>query len=151
VIIRVAHSPDSDDAFMFHALKSKRIVVPDLDFTFTAADTESLSAMAGEDVADVLAVSIARYPTIADRWLLLPHGMSVGRGYGPVVVANHATALADLSGKRIGVPGLRTTANLVLRLVLPEFEPVVIPIARSNVVQAPLRRDAAVLISTRAD
>lgn len=148
-VVRVAHSPDSDDAFMFHALATKRLSFPDLEFTFEAADTESLNAKAMDDTADVLAVSIARYPAIADRWLLLPHGMSVGRGYGPVLVANEKKTLADLRGKRIGVPGLRTTAHLVLRLVLPEFEAVVIPIAPFERVFEALRShtvDAAVLI-----
>jgi 1,4-dihydroxy-6-naphthoate synthase len=152
--IRVAHSPDSDDAFMFYALAKERITTSGLHFVFTSADTEALNAMAdrrdgGDNQPDVLAISIARYPAIADRWLLLPHGMSVGRGYGPVVVANRKTTLAELAGKRIGVPGLRTTAHLVLRLVGPAFEPVVIPIAPFERVFEALRSgevDAAVLI-----
>jgi 1,4-dihydroxy-6-naphthoate synthase len=147
--IRLAFSPDSDDMFMFHALLEKEVRVPGLEFVAERADTESLNALAEKDAADVLAVSIARYPAIADRWLLLPHGMSVGRGYGPVVVANEKRTLEDLRGKRIGVPGLRTTANLVLRLVLPEFEAVVIPIAPFEKVFEALRAktvDAAVLI-----
>ncbi len=77
---------------------------------------------------DVIAVSIARYATIAKDWLLLPHGASIGRGYGPVGVAKEATPLEALRGKRIGIPGLRTTAYATLRLLLPEFEPIVIPI-----------------------
>ena len=71
---------------------------------------------------DVIAVSIARYASIAGDWLLLPHGASIGRGYGPVVVASNECTLHALTGKRIGVPGLRTTAYATLRLLLPEFE-----------------------------
>ncbi|MGH7269005.1 MAG: MqnA/MqnD/SBP family protein [Polyangiaceae bacterium] len=87
----------------------------------------NVRAAAGE--LDVVAVSIARWPSIARDYLLLPHGMSVGRGYGPVVVAERGCDLASLEGARIGVPGLRTTACLVLRLLLPRFEAVVVPIS----------------------
>jgi 1,4-dihydroxy-6-naphthoate synthase len=128
VKIRIAHSPDSDDAFMFHALLHEKIDAEGLTFSFSQNDTESLNALADTDEADVLAVSCARYATIADRWLLLPHGASVGRGYGPVVVANAPCTLESLEGKRIGVPGLRTTAYMVLRILLERFEPVTIPI-----------------------
>lgn len=144
--IRLAFSPDSDDMFMFHALLEGEVRVPGMEFVAQRADTESLNAMAERDEADVLAVSIARYPAIADRWLLLPHGMSVGRGYGPVLVAPEKIEPAR---KRIGVPGLRTTANLVLRLLVPEFEAVVIPISPFERVFDALRSgevDAAVLI-----
>ena len=77
----------------------------------------------------MIAVSIARYATLAQTYLLLPHGASVGRGYGPVVVTGAPSTLADLSGRRIGIPGLHTTAYLTLRLLLPTFEPKVIPIS----------------------
>ncbi len=130
--IRLAFSPDSDDIFMFWALLSGKIDSEGLVFEAERADTEALNARAGAGQAgelDVVAVSIARYPAIARDYLLLRHGMSVGRGYGPVVVAPRARDLASLEGARIGVPGLRTTAYLVLRLLLPRFEPVVVPIS----------------------
>jgi 1,4-dihydroxy-6-naphthoate synthase len=127
--IRVAFSPDSDDIFMFWALLSGKIDTEGLEFEAERADTETLNARAAAGELDVVAVSIARYPAIARDYLLLRHGMSVGRGYGPVVVAPHARDLASLEGARIGVPGLRTTAYLVLRLLLPLFEPVVVPIS----------------------
>jgi len=145
--IRIAHSPDSDDAFMFHALVHSKIDTEGLSFSFSQHDTETLNAIGEKDDADVLAVSCARYATIADRWLLLPHGASVGRGYGPVVVAKSARTLSSLEGARIGVPGLRTTATMVLRILLDRFEPVTIPITpyarvwdalRSNEVDAAL-------------
>jgi|CZKU01.1.fsa_nt_gi 1,4-dihydroxy-6-naphthoate synthase len=127
--IRLAFSPDSDDIFMFWALLSGKIDCEGLVFEAERADTETLNARAAAGELDVIAVSIARYAAIARDYLLLRHGMSVGRGYGPVVVAPGARELASLEGARIGVPGLRTTAYLVLRLLLPRFEPVVVPIS----------------------
>ncbi len=127
--IRLAFSPDSDDLFMFWPLLAGKVDAGGFDFVAERADTEALNARADAGDLDVVAVSVARWPTIADKYLLLPHGMSVGRGYGPVVVATSARSLASLEGRRIGVPGLRTTAALVLRLLLPRFEPVVVPIS----------------------
>ena len=127
--VRIAFSPDSDDLFMFWPLLSGKIDPEGLVFEVERADTESLNARAARADLDVVAVSIARWPSIAAHYLLLSHGMSVGRGYGPVVVAEQPRDLASLRGARIGVPGLRTTAYLVLRLLVPEFEPVVVPIA----------------------
>jgi 1,4-dihydroxy-6-naphthoate synthase len=129
--IRLAFSPDSDDVFMFWALLHGRIDTEGLTFTAERADTEALNTRAAGDDVDVLAVSMAESGRICDRWLLLPHGASVGRGYGPMVVARPDSAflgLDGLRGKRVGVPGLRTTAYLVLRLFAPDFEPVVVPI-----------------------
>ena len=147
--VRLAFSPDGDDAFMFWALLRGKIDTEGLRFVAEQHDTESLNAMADREAVDVLAVSMARYAAVADRYLLLPHGASVGRGYGPVVVAPSALSLADLAGKRVAVPGLRTTAYLVLRLLLPRFEPVVVPIAPHDLVFQALRSgnvDAALLI-----
>jgi 1,4-dihydroxy-6-naphthoate synthase len=127
--IRLAFSPDSDDIFMFWPLLEGKVDAEGLTFEVERADTEALNARAAAGDIDVVAVSIARWPAIADRYLLLPHGMSVGRGYGPVVVATSARTLTSLEGRRIGVPGLRTTATTVLRLLLPRFEPVVVPIS----------------------
>jgi 1,4-dihydroxy-6-naphthoate synthase len=127
--IRLAFSPDSDDIFMFWALLSGKIDPEGLVFEADRADTETLNASAAAGELDVVAVSVARYPSIARDYLLLRHGMSVGRGYGPVVVAPRPRDLASLEGARIGVPGLRTTAYMVLRLLLPRFEPVVVPIS----------------------
>jgi 1,4-dihydroxy-6-naphthoate synthase len=153
--IRLAFSPDSDDIFMFWALLNGKVDAEGLSFAAERADTETLNQWAERGSAEapsVIAVSIAQYGRIARDHLLLPHGMSVGRGYGPVVVTNAATkapTLDALAGKRIGVPGLRTTAYLVLRLLLPSFEPVVVPIAPYARVFEELRAgriDAALLI-----
>jgi 1,4-dihydroxy-6-naphthoate synthase len=150
--IRLAFSPDSDDIFMFWALLRGAIDTEGLTFVATRADTETLNLAAeGADRFDVVAVSIAQYARVAREHLLLPHGMSVGRGYGPVVVTRERVPvpLAALEGKRIGIPGVRTTAYLVLRLLLPRFEPVVVPIAPYARVFDELRSgaiDAALLI-----
>lgn len=127
--IRLAFSPDSDDIFMFWALLNGKVATGDLVFEAARADTETLNELAEKGGADVVAVSIAQYARVAKDYLLLPHGMSVGRGYGPVLVAREERSLGSLAGKRIGVPGLRTTAFLVLSLLLEDFEPVVVPIS----------------------
>jgi 1,4-dihydroxy-6-naphthoate synthase len=147
--IRLAFSPDSDDLFMFWPLLHGKVDAEGLTFTHEREDTETLNARAERGDVDVLAVSIARYATIAQDWLLLPHGASIGRGYGPVVVTKDGGALEALRGKRIGVPGLRTTAYMTLRLLLPEFEAVVVPIQPYARIFEALRAhevDAALLI-----
>jgi 1,4-dihydroxy-6-naphthoate synthase len=128
--IRLAYSPDSDDAFMFWAIAQGRIELGGLRFEHARADTEALNLAAqGARGPDVSAVSIHQYAYLSADYLLLPHGGSVGAGYGPVLVAREPRPLASLRGVRIGVPGMRTTAYLVLRLLLPEFEPVIVPVA----------------------
>jgi 1,4-dihydroxy-6-naphthoate synthase len=134
---------------MFWPLLSGKVDSEGLVFTSDRADTETLNARAESATVDVLAVSVARWPAIARNYLLLPHGISVGRGYGPMVVAEQARDLASLVRKRIAVPGLRTTAYHVLRLLLRDFEPVVVPIAPYSRVFEALREkqvDAALLI-----
>lgn len=126
MLLRCAISPDADDRFMFRALLEGRIDTEGLQFEIVERDTDLLNRMAEGAGPDVTAISIAHYPRVADRYLLLRHGGSVGRGYGPVVVAPRP--LLSLRGLRIGVPGLGTTAYTVLKLVEPHFEPVVIPI-----------------------
>jgi 1,4-dihydroxy-6-naphthoate synthase len=128
--IRLAYSPDSDDAFMFWAIAQGRIDLAGLRFEHARADTEALNQAAeSARASDVSAVSIHQYAYLTADYLLLPHGGSVGAGYGPVLVSRAPRELASLRGARIGVPGLRTTAYLVLRLLLPEFEPVIVPVA----------------------
>src|SRR5262249_282636 len=100
--LRIAFSPDSDDIFMFWALLEGQVAPEDLRFVAERADTETLNERAERADADVIAVSIAQYARVAKDYLLLPHGMSVGRGYGPVVVASEARSLASLRGEKIG-------------------------------------------------
>lgn len=128
--IRIAYSPDADDAFMFWAIAEGLIDTRGIRFEHDRADTEALNRAAESTLApDVSAVSIHQYAYLNDRYLLLPHGGSVGVGYGPVVVSERKLSLSDLSGLRIGVPGLRTSAYLVLRLLVPNFTPVIVPVA----------------------
>lgn len=126
--VSLAYSVDADDAFMFHALHENRMDTRGVVFSHVRGDTAELNALAAVGGADVVAISAGAYPQVADRYLLLPHGASVGRGFGPVVVARRPLALGDLAGLRVGVPGLSTTAWLVLQLMQPEITPVVVPI-----------------------
>lgn len=129
-VVQLAYSPDTDDAFMFWAIKAGKIDVEGVRFAHTRADTSALNHKAEEgDLPHVCAISIHQYAYVADRYMLLPHGGSVGAGYGPVLVSSQPRTLASLQGARIGVPGLRTSAYLVLRLLLPEFEPVLVPVS----------------------
>jgi 1,4-dihydroxy-6-naphthoate synthase len=126
--VLLAYSVDADDAFMFHALRAERIDTRGLVFQHLRGDTAELNALAGAEGADVVAISAGAYPRVADRYLLLPHGASVGRNFGPVVVARRPLTLAELGGLRVGVPGLSTTAWMVLCMMAPTVVPVVIPI-----------------------
>lgn len=127
--IALAYSVDADDAFMFHALQAGRVAAPGLTFSHRRADTAALNRLAIAGEADVVAISAGAYPLCAADYLLLPHGASVGRGFGPVVVSRTPMRPQDLAGKRVGIPGLTTTAWMVLRLIEPRALPVEIPIA----------------------
>lgn len=126
-IIRVAHSPDSDDAFMFYALAAGKIPTGIYQFTHRLEDIETLNRKALGGEYEVTAVSIHAYAYIADKYALLPSGASMGDRYGPVLVASQPWRTADLSGKRIAVPGTMTSAYLALKLFQPDFQHVVIP------------------------
>src|SRR5690242_10072891 len=102
---------------MFHAVRSGAIDADGLTFSHRRDHTAALNRLAIEGGADVVAVSTGVYPAIAGRYQMLPHGASVGRGYGPVVVAPRPLAPAALNGLRVGIPGATTTAWLVLRLI----------------------------------
>ena len=121
--IKVAHSPDSDDAFMFYALATDKLDTGELHFTHVLRDIQSLNqvAMTTREY-DVTAVSFHAYAYIAEHYILLPHGASIGDGYGPIVVARDKFPAVDLKKKRIAVPGTLTSAYLALRLHTPEFE-----------------------------
>jgi 1,4-dihydroxy-6-naphthoate synthase len=125
--ITVAHSPDSDDAFMFYGLATNKLRVPGLRFTHTLCDIETLNRQAQEGVYDVTAISFHAYPYIQDRYALLPSGGSVGDGYGPMIVAPRAFTQSEIKKKRIAVPGKLTTAYLALKLFAPGIEVEVVP------------------------
>jgi 1,4-dihydroxy-6-naphthoate synthase len=149
VEISLAYSVDADDAFMFHALATGAVDARGLTFSHRRGDTSWLNGLAESGGADVVAISAGAYPSVADKYLLLPHGASVGRGFGPVVVAKQPLTLAELAGRRVAIPGLSTTAFLVLRLMQPAVVPVVVPIAPFSRVFEALEHgevDAALLI-----
>ena len=127
VDIVCAYSPDSDDAFMFYALATKKIRSNLVEFHNNLSDIQTLNQKASNGEYDLTAISYHAYPYIADKYALMAAGSSVGDGYGPMVVALHPMAIEDLKGKRIAIPGRRTTSYLALRLLQPDFEAVDIP------------------------
>src|SRR3954471_15821288 len=120
--ITVAHSPDSDDAFMFYALATNKLDTGDIQFTHVLKDIQTLNEMARRGVYDVTAVSFHAYAYIADLYALLPHGASIGDNYGPIVVSREHHSPADISKLKIAVPGTLTSAFLALRIFNPDFE-----------------------------
>jgi 1,4-dihydroxy-6-naphthoate synthase len=125
--ISVAHSSDSDDAFMFYGLATNKVRVPGLRFTHALCDIETLNQKAREEVYDVTAISFHAYPYIQDKYALMACGGSVGEGYGPMVVANRLFSQSEIKEKRIAVPGTLTTAYLALQLFAPGVETAVVP------------------------
>src|SRR6202451_4257395 len=113
--ITVAHSPDSDDAFMFYGLATNKVRVPGLRFTHTLSDIETLNRKAMEGVYDVTAISFHAYPYIQDKYALMSCGGSVGEGYGPMIVSPRPFTASEIKTKRIAVPGTLTTAYLALQ------------------------------------
>src|SRR5918999_4886051 len=125
--IRVAHSPDSDDAFMFYALANDKLDTGPLRFVHELSDIESLNQRALTGELEVSAVSIHAYAYISDKYALLSSGSSMGDRYGPRLVAREKMGRGDLKGKMVAVPGEWTTAFLTLKLYEPEVEHVVVP------------------------
>ena len=129
--ISIAHSPDSDDAFMFYGLATNKIRVPGLKFTHVLTDIETLNHKAiREAFYDVTAISFHAYPYMQDNYTLMACGGSVGEGYGPMIVASRPFTLDEIKKVRIAVPGTLTTAFLALKLFAPEIETAVIPFDR---------------------
>jgi len=125
--ITVAHSPDSDDAFMFYGLATNKLDTGALSFTHVLKDIQTLNEEAFCGTYDVTAISFHAYAYIADKYLLLPHGASIGDNYGPVLVSRQPAIAADISKLKIAVPGTLTSAFLALRIFNPDFEYVVVP------------------------
>jgi 1,4-dihydroxy-6-naphthoate synthase len=145
----LAHSPDSDDAFMFYGLRANAVDTEGVSYVHTLADIETLNrrALAGE--LAITAVSFHAYAYLAGRYLLLPHGASFGDGYGPCVVAPRAggpRALADLAGRRVAVPGALTSAAMTLALYAPDAVPVVMAFDRIGDAVNAREVDAGVVI-----
>src|ERR1700682_2315869 len=124
--IKIAHSPDSDDAFMFYALAAGFVPSNGFELQHVLSDIETLHRAAFDGTYEVSAVSFHAYAHLTDRYVLLPHGASMGDRYGPVVVARKEGP-SSLAGIRVGVPGELTTAFLTLRLFDPSVEYVVVP------------------------
>ncbi|MGH7198208.1 MAG: MqnA/MqnD/SBP family protein [Candidatus Omnitrophota bacterium] len=125
--IRVGHSPDPDDAFMFYAIAHEKIKTDGITFSHVIEDIESLNKRALKAELEVTAVSAFTYFEVADKYALMPCGASIGDNYGPIVVARESIYPKELAGRKIAVPGLHTTAYLTLKMFLPDFKEVVMP------------------------
>jgi 1,4-dihydroxy-6-naphthoate synthase len=126
--ISIAHSPDSDDAFMFYGLATNKVRVPGFKFTHTLQDIETLNHLAiNEAFYDVTAISFAAYPFMQEKYTLMACGGSVGDGYGPMIVSSRKFSLDEIKKIKIAVPGTLTTAFLTLKLFAPEIETVTVP------------------------
>jgi len=125
--IKVAHSPDSDDAFMFYGMATNKIRVPGVKFTHTLCDIETLNRKALEAYYDITAVSFHAYPYIQDSYAIMPSGGSVGEGYGPMIVASRNIPVEEIAKAKIAVPGTMTTAYLALKLFAPDVTTEVVP------------------------
>lgn len=127
-MIKIAHSPDTDDIFMFYALKTGQLKSPRFEFDIIGEDIGVLNASANTEQYDICALSFHTYALVADKYALLSSGASMAeKTWGPVIVSKENGTLEELSGKRIAVPGLGTTACLILKMMLENFEPVEMP------------------------
>lgn len=144
--IRLGHSPDSDDAFMFYALANGRIDAGGYEFIHTLQDIETLNRRAMKGELEVTAISIHAYAYVLGRYALMPCGASMGDGYGPIVVSRTPMSLQDLRGRRIAIPGTLTSAYLALRLCLGDFQYEVVPFDRILEVLADETVEAGLII-----
>jgi 1,4-dihydroxy-6-naphthoate synthase len=135
--IRIGHSPDPDDAFMFYALTTGKVTIEGAKIEHVLEDIESLNRRARSVELEVTAVSAATYTLVADQYRLMDPGASMGKGYGPILVARQPIPLHELSERVVAIPGSHTTAALLLRLYLPE-EPPLIEVAFDKIPQAVL-------------
>jgi len=125
--VTIAHSPDSDDAFMFYGLATNKLDTGSLNFKHLLKDIQTLNEEAMRGTYDVTAISFHAYAYVADQYALLPHGASIGDNYGPVVVSREAARPEDIATFKIAIPGKLTSAFLALRIFNPDFEFVVVP------------------------
>jgi len=125
--ITLAHSPDSDDAFMFYGLATNKLDTGELNFQHLLKDIQTLNEEATRGTYDVTAISFHAYAYVADKYALLPHGASIGDNYGPIVVAREPAKPEDIPNLRIAIPGTLTSAFLALRIFNPDFEYTVVP------------------------
>jgi len=144
--ITVAHSPDSDDAFMFYGLATNKIDTRSIVFTHELKDIQTLNEEALRGTYDVTAISFHAYAYVADKYAILPHGASIGDNYGPVVVSREPAKADALSSLRIAVPGTLTSAFLALRIFNPDFKYEVVPFDEIITAVKDGRCDAGLLI-----
>ncbi len=130
ILIRIAHSPDSDDAFMFYALTQGQLAIDGLRIEHVLSDIESLNQAAFHGTYEITAFSFHAYAHLADQYQIMPSGASFGDGYGPIVVARRPYTREELAGVRIAIPGELTTAHLALRLWQPRVETTIVPFDR---------------------
>src|SRR5262245_64593727 len=138
--IRIGHSPDADDAFMFYALTAGKVSVPGARIEHLLEDIESLNRRARTSELEVTAVSAATYAMVADRYRMMDPGASMGKGYGPILVARQPIGRGDLENKVVAIPGRHTTAALLLRMYVGD--PPLIEVAFDKIPQAVLEGQA---------
>jgi len=139
--IRIGHSPDPDDAFMFYALTAGKVTIPGARIEHVLEDIESLNRRARTGDLEVTAVSAATYTLVADDYRLMDPGASMGKGYGPILVAREPMAVSEIPKRVVAIPGSHTTAALLLRLYVPE-EPPLIEVAFDKIPKAVLEGQA---------
>jgi 1,4-dihydroxy-6-naphthoate synthase len=144
--ITIAHSPDSDDAFMFYGLASNNVDTGGIVVDQVLSDIETLNRAAFDGKYEVTAVSFHAFAHLADRYALLPHGASMGDNYGPIVVSRADGGPESVKGSRVAIPGRLTTAYLTLRLYEPDFEYVVVPFDQIQQAVLDGKADAGLLI-----
>jgi len=141
-----AHSPDSDDAYMFYALATRKIRSSLVEFRHVLEDIQSLNQKARAGKYELTAISYHAYPFVADKYVLMAAGSSVGDGYGPTLVSAHPMTVDELKGKRIAIPGKLTTAYLTLRLMQPDFQAIEVPFDQILEAVSENRADAGLVI-----
>jgi 1,4-dihydroxy-6-naphthoate synthase len=139
--IQIGHSPDADDAFMFYGLTAGKVAIPGVQIEHVLADIESLNRRARSSELEVTAISAAAYTLVADRYRLMEAGASMGKGYGPILVAREPVVRERIADRVVAIPGSHTTAALLLRLYLPE-EPPLIEVAFDKIPGAVLEGQA---------
>ncbi|MCB1023442.1 MAG: ABC transporter substrate-binding protein [Acidobacteria bacterium] len=144
--ITVAHSPDSDDAFMFYGLATNKLETDGLKFEHTLKDIQSLNEDAKNGVFDVTAISFHAYAYVCDKYALLPHGASIGDNYGPILVSKEPREKDEISGMKIAIPGELTSAFLAMRIYNQDFEYEVVPFDEITDVVLAGKFDAGLLI-----
>jgi 1,4-dihydroxy-6-naphthoate synthase len=136
-VVRIGHSPDPDDAFMFYALTAGKVKIDGVQIEHLLEDIESLNRRARTGELEVTAVSAATYVLVADQYRMMDPGASMGKGYGPILVAREPIDVKDIPSKVVAIPGSHTTASLLLRMFIPE-EPALIEVAFDKIPQAVL-------------